>query len=277
MLIFVSTRLDDTWKRWTTPINLGTPVNSEFFDGYFNFAPKENKAYFVSETENKHDIFTVPLPKYLQYHPTITIEGSVIDLESNKSMSAQVSYSLMNSSQTWAASTEEGKYSLNIPFDSVGILSISTLDYYTIIDTIIPATPFYGQTQLVKKDFKMKKNLLAKQLMMHNILFDRGHTELNESSFDEINKLYKLMLADSSMTIEIRGHTDNQGDPHLNIDLSQARANTIKKYLIDKGINENKITARGLGGAHPVANNRNEYTRKLNRRVEILVISSSLQ
>ncbi len=272
--IFVATRLDDTWKRWTTPTNLGTPVNSEFFDGYFNFAPLDNKAYFVSETENKHDIFTVPLPKSLQYKPTVTLQGTIVDIESTKLIPAQISWTKLNTNETVTVSSDDGIYTLEIPSDSIGIVSISTLNYYTLEDTIIPIRPFYGKNQLVKRDFKMKKNSLAKKLVMNNILFGRGHTELNTSSFLEIDKLYAMMIADTAMCIEIRGHTDNQGDPQLNIDLSQVRANTIKKYLTEKGISTKKIAARGLGGAYPIANNRNEYTRKLNRRVEIVIISS---
>lgn len=273
--IFMSTRLDNSWTKWSTPINLGSPINTEFFDGYFNFAPFSNVAYFISETENKNDIFSVVLPEPLRYKSTTTMQGTITDIDDNKLLVAELSFKTLLGNQLKTFTAEDGKYSITVPRDSAVVMSISTLDYHTTFDTILPKKEVvYGSNFRETRDFKMKKNLLAKKLLLHNILFDRGSVELNNSSYPELDKLYALLLADNAMSIEIRGHTDNQGDPQLNINLSQSRANTIKNYLVRKGIADNRISAKGLGGSYPISSNNNEYTRKLNRRVEVVVLSA---
>ena len=73
------------------------------------------------------------------------------------------------------------------------------------------------------------------------------------------------------MTIELRGHTDNQGDPQKNVVLSQERVAAVKTYLVEHGVGAPRITGIGLGGAHPRASNAREATRQLNRRVEVRV------
>ncbi|HLK97788.1 MAG TPA: OmpA family protein, partial [Hymenobacter sp.] len=67
------------------------------------------------------------------------------------------------------------------------------------------------------------------------------------------------------------GHTDNQGDPALNLKLSQDRVNEVKKYLVQKGVNSARISTEGFGDTKPLASNDKEETRKLNRRVEFRI------
>ena len=73
------------------------------------------------------------------------------------------------------------------------------------------------------------------------------------------------------MEIKLEGHTDNQGDPALNLKLSQDRVNEVKKYLVSKGIATSRITTEGFGDTKPLGSNEEEATRKLNRRVEFRV------
>ncbi|MFC7667282.1 OmpA family protein [Hymenobacter humi] len=74
-----------------------------------------------------------------------------------------------------------------------------------------------------------------------------------------------------SLEIKISGHTDNQGDPALNLKLSQDRVNEVKKYLSSHGINSGRITTEGFGGSKPIASNDQEETRAKNRRVEFTI------
>ncbi|UOQ55700.1 OmpA family protein [Hymenobacter cellulosivorans] len=80
-----------------------------------------------------------------------------------------------------------------------------------------------------------------------------------------------LMGKNPTMTIELRGHTDNQGDPQKNVVLSQERVAAVKTYLVEHGVGSPRITGIGLGGAQPRASNAREATRQLNRRVEVRV------
>jgi outer membrane protein OmpA-like peptidoglycan-associated protein len=83
-----------------------------------------------------------------------------------------------------------------------------------------------------------------------------------------------FLKSNEQVNIELAGHTDNIGNPSKNIKLSQERVNTVKEYLVSKGIDSSRITGKGYGGAKPIASNNSEETRKLNRRVEFIIRKS---
>ena len=74
------------------------------------------------------------------------------------------------------------------------------------------------------------------------------------------------------MEIELRGHTDNVGNSRLNRKLSQQRVDAVVDYFIDNGIDSNRLFGKGYGGSKPIASNKSEATRRLNRRVEFTVV-----
>ncbi|MEQ9307061.1 MAG: OmpA family protein, partial [Marinoscillum sp.] len=92
-----------------------------------------------------------------------------------------------------------------------------------------------------------------------------------EGSEDELDLVVEMMEENSDVQIFLKGHTDNQGNPIMNIQLSQERVMAVTEYLVQKGIDESRITGKGFGGEQPIASNAQEATRKLNRRVEFEV------
>jgi outer membrane protein OmpA-like peptidoglycan-associated protein len=72
--------------------------------------------------------------------------------------------------------------------------------------------------------------------------------------------------------IRLEGHTDNVGKPTLNQTLSEDRANSVKDYLVGRGIKDTRIQTKAYGGTYPVVYSSDEEARKLNRRVEIEVL-----
>lgn len=80
------------------------------------------------------------------------------------------------------------------------------------------------------------------------------------------------MLLKNSLKIELGGHTDSDGDEESNLKLSQRRVETVRNYLIKKGVPVNRLTAVGYGENQPVADNSTEEGKRLNRRTEVRVI-----
>ena len=93
-----------------------------------------------------------------------------------------------------------------------------------------------------------------------------------EASKNDLERVIQLLTENPTMIIEIGGHTDNQGSYLLNLDLSKKRAEVVKNYLIDQGVDKNRVTSKGYGPTQPIASNASEDTRKLNRRVEFKVL-----
>ncbi|WP_426492212.1 OmpA family protein [Hymenobacter sp. 102] len=140
------------------------------------------------------------------------------------------------------------------------------LDGYVPADTAyrLPAGPS-GQ------DIVLRPLNPGTTLRLDNVQFEQGRAVLLPSSTPDLDRLLTLLTTTPQLTIELRGHTDNQGDPQLNVQLSEQRVAVVKAYLVSHGVAPERITGRGLGGAEPRASNDQEATRRLNRRVEVRV------
>jgi outer membrane protein OmpA-like peptidoglycan-associated protein len=108
-------------------------------------------------------------------------------------------------------------------------------------------------------------------LRLDNVQFEQGKAVLLPTSVPDLNRLLALLTANPPLTIELLGHTDNQGDAQKNVVLSEQRVSVVKDYLVSHGIATGRITGRGLGGTEPRASNDQETTRRLNRRVEFRI------
>ncbi|QDK82229.1 OmpA family protein [Spirosoma sp. KCTC 42546] len=112
----------------------------------------------------------------------------------------------------------------------------------------------------------------GKAIPLKNIYFDQSSPVLRPESNAELDQLAEVLNANPSMQIELRGHTDNQGDFDLNVKLSRDRCQAVIDYLVNKGIAKSRLKAVGRGPIDSIAPNTNEENRKKNRRVEFVVI-----
>jgi outer membrane protein OmpA-like peptidoglycan-associated protein len=104
-----------------------------------------------------------------------------------------------------------------------------------------------------------------------NLQFETGKSVILKTSYPSLDQLAKVMNEDKALLLKIAGHTDNIGVESENLKLSKARAEAIKTYLSKKGIDEKRISAEGFGSTKPVADNKTNEGRALNRRVELVV------
>ncbi len=115
--------------------------------------------------------------------------------------------------------------------------------------------------------------VVGKTIKLENLQFKQGTAELLPIGKPELEKLRYLMLKYPSLVIELAGHTDNIGLPHLNLKLSSDRVRVIQNYLTGEGIAEKRIITSAYGDTKPIASNETEETRRLNRRVEVTIIA----
>ena len=106
------------------------------------------------------------------------------------------------------------------------------------------------------------------------IYFKRNSNELLEEYFEVLNRIADFMLYTPDSTVDIKGYTDSSGPYSYNVSVSEFRANTIKLYLVGKGIQRSKINTFGLGPQDPIATNETAEGRRKNRRVELEVITN---
>lgn len=118
---------------------------------------------------------------------------------------------------------------------------------------------------------------VGSKIEFSKIYFTKAKAEILKESYPELNKLSQIMKNNPNLCVRIGGHTDNVGDKDLLIELSKKRADAIKDFLINKkDIDSSRIETRGYGGSQPLNDNSSEKLKKLNRRVEIEVISNKV-
>jgi outer membrane protein OmpA-like peptidoglycan-associated protein len=106
---------------------------------------------------------------------------------------------------------------------------------------------------------------------MADVLFDTGKYNLRPEARERLARLSGIVLAHPGLNLEVEGHTDSTGGDELNQKLSEQRAGTTREYLIQQGLSDGSVTAKGYGKTMPVADNSTAQGRQQNRRVELIV------
>lgn len=106
---------------------------------------------------------------------------------------------------------------------------------------------------------------------MSDVLFDTGRYTLRPGAREKLAKISGIVLAHPGLKLEVEGHTDSVGGDEYNMKLSEERADAVRGYLIQQGLNPDGVTAKGFGKTIPVADNSTAAGRQRNRRVELIV------
>ncbi len=105
-----------------------------------------------------------------------------------------------------------------------------------------------------------------------NLEFESGKDVIRATSYAALDELAALLVKHPEWALKISGHTDNVGKPAANLNLSKKRAESVKKYLIKKGVSAERLKTEWFGQTRPIAPNNTPEGRQKNRRVEMLII-----
>ena len=108
-------------------------------------------------------------------------------------------------------------------------------------------------------------------MVLKNIFFDTNKFELLPPSITELTNLLQLLQANTSVSIEIQGHTDNEGNAEANQKLSLERSKAVYDYLIASKVNPNRLTFKGFGATKPISSNDTASGRQQNRRTSFII------
>jgi len=112
-------------------------------------------------------------------------------------------------------------------------------------------------------------------LTLGDVLFTSGQADLKAGAAANLDRLVGFLSQNPERKVEIEGHTDNVGDDDSNQGLSQRRADSVKTFLVQRGIESGRIVSSGRGERQPVADNQSEGGRQQNRRVEVIIENSA--
>ncbi|WP_018341945.1 OmpA family protein [Cytophaga aurantiaca] len=260
-------------------INNGQGIQTELYaDRMYIFSIQRKGYKTITDTINLLDINISS--KIVQTYELIpdgtaepvmqTLSGRVVNKTTQSPLEANILFFKTDSKVLIkkVTSAADGSYSIILP---VALYSVQVeKDDYVNENTSVEVVE---GNQKQTAYFQLIPIKVGETLQLPNVYFARGGVDLLESSNESLDQLYTLLLDNPTMRIELLGYTDNQGDPALNIQLSEKRVAAIKDYLVAKGISSARITGKGYGGAKPIASNATEETRQLNRRVEFKIVS----
>ena len=282
--LFVSMRLDDTWTRWSEPRNLGPALNGPGFNAYLSLTADGKTAYFSSSAtaNGTKDIWrtgravaadSLPPAAVAAVSETasrVFLSGRVLDARTKQPVpGALVKANLLgtgrNGTQFNATSRADnsGNYQMSLLPGRYALSAIGGL--LTMSDTL-------AASGSPRRDILLRPAAVGDKVDLPSIIFAQGKATLLGSSFIELNRLAIALQAAPATEVRLEGHTDNVGPVDKNQQLSEDRVAEVKRYLVGRGIDEKRITTVGFGGAKPRYGNDREETRRLNRRVELVIV-----
>jgi outer membrane protein OmpA-like peptidoglycan-associated protein len=300
--VFISRRLDDSWKNWTEPENLGKSINSEEDEIFFNIPPAGDFAYYSrTDTEYDADIYRIQLPLFFKPEPIALMRGHIYEEGTREPVSARIRYEVFPDETGIGYTNSDpvtGDFEIVFPLGA---------NYKYFID--INETTLYEDTILLRDQNEYKeieKDIFIDPDMMEAAIAgavvsaeisgevekrqteDEGQAiEINDgvlsigvhfnfdsdviwkSSYTHLDRIVNL-LQSTPVKIILAGHTDSIGYENYNLILSEKRANSVYRYFIDKGIDPGKITTIGYGESRPLTSNNTREGRRRNRRVEFI-------
>lgn len=273
--LFYSRLQDD--GTWGDPVNIGYPVNSKDNEISLSVSADGKSAYYASDrgkTKGDMDIYTFLLPKEAEAEPVSYVKAIVTDSKTGRPLKASVQLLDIATGTSITTSTSDpttGEFLIVLPIGKDYGLYVQKNGYFFHSENFslrdaIPQKPFIIQVSLQPME-------AGDVITLKNIFFKTGSAELLPASITELNKVLDMMNSHPDMQIQVNGHTDNVGTESSNMTLSNARAQSVKKFLTDNGISDARIRCKGFGESRPIDTNDTEEGRANNRRTEILIIS----
>ncbi|UHG89299.1 OmpA family protein [Spirosoma oryzicola] len=278
--LFVS---DSSATGWSSPANLGYPINTSEDQASLFVAANGKRAYYSFEEQKdgvsqKSRLYAFDLPESLRERvkPVSYLKGIVADAKTKKPLAATVELIDLATNQVVSrvqADQQTGQYTAVLPSGGEYALYVSVPGY-------LFKSLSFDFTQKRDAGAGMSMNVplepaiageTAKETL-NNLFFETGRYDLADKSRTELDRLSAFLKASPAVKIEIAGHTDDRGDAAANLTLSQKRAQAVVAYLTKTGVDPGRIRAAGFGKTRPLVPNTSDENRRLNRRIEWRVL-----
>jgi flagellar motor protein MotB len=267
--IYKARWLEDHYEN---PKNVGPLVNSKSNEYYFSIDGKGTRLFYASAKKDEHkaeykqnfDLYSFPMPMEARPDAIVTLRGYLIDSISGNPVTGIVLV-IDRDQGIEVAPKHINKYGY-FEFD---LINNHKYDIYIQGEnflTIKEEVALSGDTTFteITKSFDA-----GKPMVFENLEFEDDSYELNAQIEPKLNYLVGFLKKYPMFRLEVKGHTDSDGDAKYNLELSRKRAAIIRRYIIKAGeFGEDLITAQGFGETRPLVANDNDAHKNMNRRVE---------
>jgi outer membrane protein OmpA-like peptidoglycan-associated protein len=305
---------DGSFKK---PVNVGFPINTPDDDVFFVVSANGKNGYITSFRQdgygekdlykisflgeekqpmlNAEDILlasngTVVREKVIEQKFEIQkselalLKGVIRDAKTNQPLEASIELVNNENNTTIGEFTSDavtGNFLVSLPAGKNYGIAVKVDGYLFHSENF--DIPIESEYEEFSKDVYMKKVEVGEVIVLRNIFFDLNKYSLRKESQNELDRLTKLMQDNSSLRIQISGHTDSRGSATLNKELSANRAKAVVDYLVTKGIDKKRLESQGFGKEQPIiadeaiaklkTEKAKEDAHQSNRRTEFKIIS----
>ncbi|MCK9219652.1 MAG: OmpA family protein [Bacteroidales bacterium] len=270
--IFFSKQKDN--NTWSKPVNIGYPINSPEDEVGFFVSTDGTQGYFASNKFNGKggwDLYSFDLYDAARPEKVLFIKGNVKSESSDEPIKARIELKNIETLKISEIPMDSvtGDYVAIAPFNSDYIMTVKK-------EGFVFESKYIGKVDSsfrlpAKVDIEIKPIELNKSYRINDIYFPFNSSDLTAESKVVLDQLIEFLVENRSICIEIQGHTDNIGNDIANLKLSENRAHSVYKYLIEKKIPENRLTYKGFGKSVPVETNDTEEGRAKNRRTVFVI------
>lgn len=282
--LFVS-RMDENGN-WTKPVNLGYPINTKFDENSLMVSPDGEIAFFASDRSGGFgglDIYYFTLPEEMRPTKTLYFEGMVFDILTRQPVPGKFQLIDLKTGKEVVISEADkitGEFMVSLPINREYALNV-TYPGYSFFSKNFNMTVTENQ-EAVHMDIPMVPITNDAPVLLANVFFDLGKSTLRPESSVELDKLVEFLLKNPTVKIELGGHTDTRGDDKENLKLSNDRAKAVYNYVINKGINAQRLSYKGYGESKPIISDADiakmssekekEAAHQSNRRTEYKIV-----
>ncbi len=273
--LFFSKKISDSL--WQEAENLGYPINTIDDEGSLIVAADAKTAYYASdkgEGKGGLDLYSFIMREDIRPLKTLWVKGKIFDKKTLAGLPSSVELTDIKSRNVISKvqTDEEGNYFTTLPTGRDYAFNINRKGYLFYSDNFsLRSNP---ADSVFNKDIPLQPLETGAAIILKNIFFDTKKFVLKPESIIELDKIILLLNDNPKLKIQISGHTDNVGLAKDNFTLSNNRAKAVVGYLLSKGINTVRPTYKGFGATIPLADNKTEAGKALNRRTELSVISN---
>ena len=271
--IFFS-KLDEK-NRWTTPTNIGYPINSENNEVDFFVSLDGKTGYFSSNNIDNKDwnIYEFELYEAARPHVMMIVKGKVTaddgDLEG---ATVEIRDTATNVIATGIVNANSGNYAVatEVKKDNPQPVILTVKKEGHSYDSQV-ITPEQMDAPVVTKDAEVKAIETGKVCDLRDIYYETNSYTLTQASKVIIALFVEFLKDNPTVKVEIQGHTDNIGNDDANQKLSEQRAKAVYDHVLSKGIPADRIRYKGYGESQPIADNNTAIGRAKNRRTVFLI------
>lgn len=267
----------DSTGNWGKPENLGYPINTIGDEGTLVVTADGKTAYYSSDmqdTKGQLDIYSFELREDIRPNRTLWVKGNVFDKKTKQPLPSLVELLDLKSGQAISKlqTDENGNYLITLPVGKDYAFNVNRKGYLFYSDNFsLSKNPV---DSVYTKDIPLQPIEVNASIVLKNIFFDTKKFDLKPESMVELDKVVQLMKDNPTIKILISGHTDNVGKPQDNLTLSEKRAKAAINYLLYKGVRMERLQWKGFGATKPIADNKTEAGKAMNRRTELTVTAN---